>query len=78
VTVLSTITSEGTTQMRVVLDPQNCQAYANCLLTAPDVFDLDEEKGVAIIKQEHPAEELRSEVEEAVRSCPVQALTLED
>jgi ferredoxin len=64
--------------MRVILDTQNCQAYANCLMTAPEVFDLDEEKGIAIIKQENPAEDLRSAVEEAVRSCPVQALTLEN
>jgi ferredoxin len=64
--------------MRVILDTQNCQAYANCLMTAPEVFDLDEEKGIAIIKQENPPEDLRSAVEEAVRSCPVQALTVEN
>ncbi|MFI7616589.1 ferredoxin [Nonomuraea terrae] len=64
--------------MRVILDPQSCQAYGNCLLTAPDVFDLDEETGVAIILQERPPAELHAAVEEAVRSCPVQALTLED
>jgi ferredoxin len=64
--------------VHVILDTQNCQAYANCLLTAPDVFDLDEDRGIAIIKQDNPPEELRAVVEEAVRSCPVQALTLED
>ena len=64
--------------MHVILDTQNCQAYANCMLTAPDVFDLDEDRGIAIIKEDHPREELRAVVEEAVRSCPVQALTLED
>jgi ferredoxin len=63
--------------VHVILDTQNCQAYANCLLTAPDVFDLDEDRGIAIIKQDNPPEELRAVVEEAVRSCPVQALTLE-
>ena len=63
--------------MRVILDTQNCQAYANCMLTAPDVFDLDDENGIAIIKQENPAEDLRSAVQEAVRSCPVQALSIE-
>jgi ferredoxin len=63
--------------MRVILDTHNCQAYANCMLTAPEVFDLDEDAGLAIILQENPSEELRGAVEEAVRSCPVQALTLE-
>jgi ferredoxin len=64
--------------MRVTLDVQACQAYGNCLLTAPDVFDLDEEAGTAIILQENPPEELHAAVADAVRSCPVQALTLED
>jgi ferredoxin len=64
--------------VHVILDTQNCQAYANCLLTAPDVFDLDEDRGIAIIKEDHPPENLRAVVEEAVRSCPVQALTLRD
>jgi ferredoxin len=64
--------------MRVILDTQSCQAYGNCMLTAPDVFDLDEETGVAIILQERPPAELRAAVEEAVQSCPVQALTLAD
>lgn len=64
--------------MRVRVDPGTCQAYANCLMVAPAVFDLDEERGVAVILNELPAEELRADVEEAVRSCPVQALTLEE
>jgi ferredoxin len=63
--------------VRIILDTHSCQAYANCLLTAPDVFDLDEESGIAIILQENPPEDRRAAVEEAVRSCPVQALTLE-
>ncbi|MEO3872168.1 aromatic-ring-hydroxylating dioxygenase subunit beta [Nonomuraea sp. B12E4] len=33
---------------------RNRQAYGNCMLTAPDVFDLDDEAGVAIIPQERP------------------------
>jgi len=64
--------------MRVTVEPGTCQAYANCLLAAPDVFDLDEEAAVVMILQERPPEELRPAVEDAVRSCPVQALTLHD
>jgi ferredoxin len=63
--------------VRIKLDVNNCQAYANCMMTAPRVFDLDEDAGVAIILQEKPPEELRAAVEEAVRSCPVQALSLD-
>jgi ferredoxin len=64
--------------MRVRVDPGTCQAYAHCLMAAPAVFDLDETRGVAVVLSERPAEDLRPGVEEAVRSCPVQALTLEE
>lgn len=62
--------------MHVTVATDTCQAYGNCLLEAPDVFDLDDEAGVAIVLQAHPREDLRTAVEAAVRSCPVQALTL--
>lgn len=64
--------------MRVSVDTGVCQAYGNCSLTVPEVFDLDEDAGVAVILQDTPAEELRPAVEEAVRSCPVEALALHD
>lgn len=64
--------------MRVKLDTRTCQAYANCLMTAPEVFDLDEAAGTAVILQENPTEAHRPAVAEAVRNCPVQALSLED
>jgi ferredoxin len=64
--------------MRVTLDETKCQAYGNCMLTAPDVFDLGDEDAFVRILQERPAPELRAVVEEAVRSCPVEALTLHE
>jgi ferredoxin len=62
--------------MRVTLDESLCQAYGNCLLAAPEVFDLDASSAVATVLQPGPPESLRPEVEEAVRSCPVEALRL--
>ncbi|MGX7677577.1 ferredoxin [Jatrophihabitans sp. DSM 45814] len=64
--------------MRIELDTQLCQAYGNCLLAAPDVFELTDSTPVVVLLQQSPAEELRAEVSEAVLSCPVQALTLID
>ena len=44
---------------------------------APEVFEVDQEdKNHVLI--ENPGEELRVEVEEAVRLCPRQAITVED
>lgn len=62
--------------MRVKLDESLCQTYGNCLLAAPDVFDLDASSPVVTVLQPRPAEANRAEVEDAVRSCPVEALRL--
>ena len=43
---------------------------------APEVFDVRDD-GYLYILIEEPGEELRAKVEEAVRLCPTQAITLE-
>jgi ferredoxin len=62
--------------MRIELDSELCQAYGNCLLSAPEVFELTQSDPVVRIVQAEPDESLRTEVEQAVAACPVQALTL--
>ncbi|MFB9727938.1 ferredoxin [Haloechinothrix salitolerans] len=64
--------------MRVTLNIAKCESFASCVVAAPEVFDLDEEENVAVLLDESPPEEMRSAVEEAVRSCPVQAIALSD
>jgi ferredoxin len=64
--------------MRIALDGTRCQAYGNCQLAAPDVFHLDATTPVAAILQPQPPEDFRPQVEEAVYSCPVEALTLQE
>jgi ferredoxin len=64
--------------VHVVVNASLCQAYGNCLLAAPDVFDLDEERNVAFVLQSKLSPDTRPAVEEAVRSCPVLALTLHE
>ena len=61
--------------MRVAVEMGLCQANGACVVAAPEVFDLDEEDVLHWVEQ--PGEERRAEVEEAVRACPVQAITLE-
>jgi ferredoxin len=63
--------------VRVTVDLTKCNAYANCLMEAPEVFDLDGASGLAVVTQENPPEELRSRVEAAARVCPVQAIAIE-
>ena len=61
----------------IVADLGACQGYANCVVAADDVFDLDDE-GVVVLLRTTVPEADRARVEEAARSCPVSALWLED
>lgn len=54
-----------------------CQGHANCIEAAGDVFDLDDEALVVVLKPVITEEE-RGRVEEAIRNCPVAALSLAD
>lgn len=54
-----------------------CEGYANCVDAAPEVYDIDDEGVVVLLRQEITEEE-RPRIEEAARSCPVNALTVED
>ncbi len=54
-----------------------CEGFANCVVAAPDLFDLDEDDKVIILEGELDGGE-RARVEEAIRTCPVSALTIAD
>jgi ferredoxin len=57
-------------------DVSVCQGYGNCVIGAPDVYDLDDD-GVVILLKTRVAESDRDRVERAARSCPVSALWLD-
>jgi len=63
--------------MRIKVDFDLCQGHANCMGEVPEVFQVDD-KGFLNILQEEPPEELRAQVELAVKYCPTNAITLED
>ena len=63
--------------MRVRVDHDLCESNAVCVRLAPEVFELDDDDRLRV-KQEQPAETLRARVEQAVRRCPKQALSIVD
>ncbi|TYK48981.1 ferredoxin [Actinomadura decatromicini] len=63
--------------MRVRVDPLVCEANAVCVGLAPDVFDLDDDDELRILRPDVPPEEA-DRVRHAVRSCPKAALTLDE
>lgn len=60
--------------VNVSVDRQICQNYGQCMLAAPEVFDLDD--AGELVYQPDPDDSLRAEVEAAVMACPVQAITM--
>lgn len=64
--------------LRVEVNLGTCQGYANCVIEAPDLFDLDESQGKAVALQELVPGDLAASAREAERSCPVHAITLHE
>ncbi|MFD5536841.1 ferredoxin [Streptomyces sp. NPDC127079] len=58
--------------MRLVVDLNRCQGFAQCAFLAPDVFTLHGEE--ALLYTSRFDEALRDQVEQAVAACPVQAI----
>ncbi|MCB1255495.1 MAG: ferredoxin [Microthrixaceae bacterium] len=63
--------------MKVSVDYDLCESNAICMGIAPEVFEVRDDDLLYIL-DENPPEELRARVEEAIKRCPKQALSLED
>lgn len=61
---------------KILAEYDVCEGFANCTMNAPDLFDLDDNDVVVLLKDEVSDEEY-AHANEAVRSCPVKALKLE-
>lgn len=60
--------------MRVVVDLNRCQGYAQCCYAAPRRFEL---RGHEILFYDPaPPDAEQGEIERAVRACPVQAISV--
>lgn len=64
----------GVRTMRLTVDQARCQGYANCVIEAPDVFDVSSGTGKVVLLVAAPDPARREEVEQAIRSCPVRAI----
>ena len=64
--------------MKVSVDQSVCREYANCIVEAPDVFDLDEVKGKVLALVVEPDPSQFAEVRAAAAACPVRAITLHE
>ena len=63
--------------MKVEVDLGACRSYAICVGIAPDVFELDED-GVLVVLRSDVAPGDEDRVREAALACPTQAILLTD
>ncbi|HKS45009.1 MAG TPA: ferredoxin [Amycolatopsis sp.] len=61
--------------MRIVVDLNRCQAYAQCAFLAPDVFTLHGEE--ALFYEPRVGEAKVPDVLRAAAACPVQAILVD-
>ena len=64
--------------IRVTVDLSRCQGYANCVTTAPEIFDLDDDSGQAVVLTPEVAPDQLDAARQAVDMCPAQAISLID
>jgi ferredoxin len=63
--------------MKIVVDYDLCEANAVCMDVCPECFRVEDDDSLTILV-ERPPEKLRQKVEEAVRLCPRQAISLDE
>ena len=62
--------------MKVIVDFDRCESNAVCMGIAPEVFEVRDDDFLYVL-QEEPPESMRPKIEEAVRLCPKQAISIE-
>jgi ferredoxin len=62
---------------KVVVDFDLCESNALCVVAAPEVFEVRDDDFLYIL-DETPPDAIREKVEEAVRRCPKQAISIVD
>ncbi|MFF3849248.1 ferredoxin [Streptomyces sp. NPDC002328] len=61
--------------MRLVVDLNRCQGYAQCAFLAPDVFAMHGEEGLLYDPETDEAQ--REKLAQAAAACPVQAILVD-
>lgn len=62
--------------MKVIVDFVKCTGLGICESMAPEIFEVDDNGELVLLKEDITDDELQS-VEEAVAGCPTEALRIE-
>lgn len=63
--------------MNLHVDYGMCDGHGECVIAAPEVFDLNEDGDTVVVLDDDPSDELLPRVVAAVKLCPVAALKVE-
>lgn len=66
------------TAVHIHVDRDSCIGSGNCVLTAPEVFDQDEQDGVVLLLTSEPPAAQHAAVREAVERCPAAVISITD
>jgi ferredoxin len=64
--------------MRIVADRERCTSSGMCALTAPGLFDQDDEDGRVVVLNDDPTAGDARDAADAIGLCPSGALTAAD
>jgi ferredoxin len=65
-------TNEG---LVIEIDRELCYGFGDCVSTAPDVFELDDDEKAVVV---NPNGASRDDLVDAAANCPVMAITIRD
>ena len=64
--------------MKATVDSDKCTGCGLCTDTCPEVFEIDEEEGVARVKVEEVPPEAEDCCRQAEEECPMEAISVEE
>ncbi len=63
---------------KIIVDWGACDGNGTCTLEAPSILEMDDADNLIVLKETFEGEALLEEARRAVRSCPKQALRLDE
>lgn len=64
--------------MKIVVEFDKCELHGECMMAAPEIFDIGDDAAVVELLDAEPGEQSRKQVEEAALMCPVAAIRIDD
>lgn len=63
--------------MKIIIDFDACAAHGDCVVAAPEIFDLGDDDEVVTLLEAEPDEALRPQVQAAADACPMAAIRIQ-